>query len=118
MNYETPFKSCAILYLSYRKLHYMPVGESKSFHLLIISLLLFLKEKNPKSQYKSITQTRRCALMLARTLQNLNLWKFFLSCLIPTSSGGILLSSPKVSILQIFRIGLLNINEGLFDSPK
>lgn len=118
MNYETPFKSCAILYLPYRKLHYMSVGESKSFPLLIIYLFLFLKDKNPKSQYKSITQTCRCAHMHACTLQNLNFWKFFLSRLIPTSSGGTLLSLLKVSILQIFRMELLNINECLFDSPK
>ena len=56
--------------------------------------------------------------MHAHTLQNFNFWKFFLSCLIPTSSDGILLSLLKDFIKQIFRLGLSNTHEHLLRSPK
>lgn len=52
-----------------------------------------------------------CARMYAHTFQNLNFCNFFLSRLIPTSSDGILLSLLKDLIMQIFRLGLLNIHK-------
>lgn len=64
------------------------------------------------------TDMNVCAHVHAHILQNLNFWKFFLSRLILTNSDGILLSLLNVTIMQIFRLGLLNIHERLFHSPK
>ena len=58
-----------------------------------------------------------CIHMHAHTLQNFHFWKFFLSCLIPTSSDGILLLLLKDFIMQIFRLGLSNTHERLLHSP-
>lgn len=61
---------------------------------------------------------RVCVHMHAHNLWNLNFWKFFLSCLIPKSSDGILLCLLKDPIKQIFRLALLNIHERFLHSPE